>query len=88
MVRKSSSLYFDDISSYGKCHYMGTKFHLVKELNIYLPFNRQARKKSSICRETGNLAELFRGQGKKQLGTNHPEGGLALKESLNVHEAE
>lgn len=46
VVRKSSSLYLNDISSYyGKCHYMGTQSHLTKGLNIYLPLNKQRRKK-------------------------------------------
>lgn len=44
VVKKSSSLYFDDISSYRKCHYMGTEFHLIKGLNIYLSLNRQERR--------------------------------------------
>lgn len=74
MVRKSSSLYLDDISSYGNAIIWEPNFILWWEwTSIYLLTGRKGEK-SSICRETGNLAELFRGQGKKQLGTNGPMG--------------
>lgn len=65
---------------------MGTKSHLMKGLNIYLPFNRQGRKQVRFA-ETGDLAELFRGRGEETAG-DKPSRGLALKGNLNVHEAE
>lgn len=88
MVRKSSSLYFDDISSYyGKCHYMGTKSHLMKGLNIYLPL------KGKEVRFAGNLAELFRGQGRHSWEQTIWRAGLERKSAspgnrVNVPEEE
>lgn len=73
---KQFYLYLDDISSYyGKCHYMGTKSHLMKELHIYLP-HKQERKKVQFA-ETGHLAELFRGRGEVTT-QDKPPRGLAL----------
>lgn len=53
-----------------------------------LSTSEQAGKEaSSICRETGDLAELFQGPGPETAGDT-PSGGLALKGTLNVQEAE